>query len=168
MSFFQKLKKGAGIEEEVEEIEQKVKQPSVKRKKVKKMITNQPPKLEPKNTRAKKESAVAEGELAVDVYQTENDLIIQAAIAGVQASVLDIAFEDDMLIISGERQKPESEQTTSYLYQECYWGPFSRKIILPEEIDVSKAEAAIKQGILTIKAPRIPKRKVKKIVVKEE
>lgn len=108
----------------------------------------------------------AEGQLAVDVFQTEDDLIIQSAIAGVRGDSLDIAIEGDKVTIRGKREKPTKEEKTNYFYQECYWGPFSREIILPVEIDPSKAIALFKEGVLIIKMPKIERDKKRKITIK--
>ena len=108
----------------------------------------------------------AEGQLAVDVYQTDEELIIQSAIAGVKPEELDITTQGDVVIIKGVREKPAEEENGNYFYQECYWGPFSRQIILPVEADPARSKATIKEGILTIRMPKIEKEKEKKIAVK--
>jgi len=94
------------------------------------------------------------GELVVDVFETNADFVVSAAIAGIQIKDLDISLEKDMMIIKGNRCDPHSDSDKKYFYQECYWGPFSRKIILPENIDIDKADAQIDKGILTVKIPR--------------
>lgn len=108
-----------------------------------------------------------EGELAVDVFQTDQEIIVQSAIAGVAPGQVNVSFEKDMLIIEGKREQ-DAPGEKNYLFQECYWGPFSRKLILPEEADTSKAEAIMKQGVLTIRIPRLRKRKDNKIEIKGE
>ncbi len=107
-----------------------------------------------------------EGQLAVDVYQTDAELVIQSTIAGVKTENLDISIEADTVLIRGNRQEPEEQGEKNYFYQECYWGPFSRQIILPEETDPSRAEATMKEGILTIRIPKIEREKKRKITVK--
>jgi HSP20 family protein len=104
-----------------------------------------------------------EGRLVVDVYETDRDLVIQAAIAGIKTEELDIALENDMLIIKGERIDPNASKNKKYFIKECYFGAFSREIILPREIDTSKIKAEIKDGILTIKMPKIERAKSKRI-----
>jgi len=108
-----------------------------------------------------------EGQLAIDVYQTDAELVIQSAIAGVKTENLDISIEADTVLIRGNRQEPPEQGEKNYFYQECYWGPFSRQIILPEETDPSRAEAVMKEGILTIRIPKIEREKKRKITVKE-
>lgn len=94
------------------------------------------------------------GELVVDVFETKEDFVVSAAIAGVQIKDLDISLEKDMMIIKGSRCDPHEQSNKKYFYQECYWGPFSRKVVLPEDIDIDKADAQIDKGILTIKIPK--------------
>ncbi len=95
-----------------------------------------------------------DGELVVDVYETNSDFVVLAAIAGIQIKDLDISLEKDMMIIKGDRCDPHTHPDKKYFYQECYWGPFSRKIVLPENIDIDKADAQIDKGILTVKIPK--------------
>ena len=106
-----------------------------------------------------------EGQLAIDIYQTENELVIRSAIAGVKPEFVDISFERDIIIIRGKREKP-SEEKEDYFSQECYWGPFSREIILPVEVDPNLAEATMKEGILTIRLPKIEREKKRVIKVR--
>jgi HSP20 family protein len=95
-----------------------------------------------------------DGELVVDVYETNADFVVLAAIAGIQIKDLDISLEKDMMIIKGNRCDPHDGADKKYFYQECYWGPFSRKVVLPENIDIDKADAQIDKGILTVKIPK--------------
>ena len=97
---------------------------------------------------------IQDGELVVDVYETGAEFVVLAAIAGIQIKDLDISLEKDMMVIKGNRSDPHSHPDKKYFYQECYWGPFSRKVILPENIDIDKADAQIDKGILTIKIPK--------------
>ena len=95
-----------------------------------------------------------DGELVVDVYETGADFVVLAAIAGVQIKDLDISLEKDMMVIKGNRCDPHNHPDKKYYYQECYWGPFSRKVVLPENVDIDQADAQIDKGILTIKIPK--------------
>jgi HSP20 family protein len=119
-----------------------------------------------KATGGKEKWLELEGQLAVDVYQTESELVIQSAIAGIKPEYLDISMEGDMIEISGERKKP-FEEGGDYFSQECYWGHFSRQIILPVEVDPNKIGATLKEGILTIRMPKIQRERKRKIIVKE-
>lgn len=107
-----------------------------------------------------------EGQLTVDVYQTDSEIIVQSAVAGVKPEDLDISVENDVLTIKGNREKIAGDEEKNYFYQECYWGRFSREIILPVEVDSSRTEAAMQNGILTIRIPKIEREKKRKIVVK--
>ena len=95
-----------------------------------------------------------DGELVVDVYETGAEFVVSTAIAGIQIKDLDISLEKDMMIIKGNRCDPNDSPDKKYFYQECYWGPFSRKIVLPENIDIDKADAQMDKGVLTIKIPK--------------
>ena len=91
-----------------------------------------------------------EGQLAVDVCQTDKKIIIQSTIAGVKPENLNISLNHDLLTIKGKRDAGDKTKDTEYLYQECYWGSFSRSIILPSEVDNKKIEAELENGVLTI------------------
>ena len=108
-----------------------------------------------------------EGKLTVDVYETDGELVIQSAVAGVKPNDLDISIENDRVLIKGQRNQTSKEEGKNYFYKECYWGAFSREIILPVETDPGRAEAFMQQGILTIRLPKIEKEKKRKIEVKE-
>ena len=108
----------------------------------------------------------SEGQLTIDVYQTDDDVIIKSTIAGVKPEDLDVSINNDMVTIRGERKQDEEVSAENYYYQECYWGPFSRSVILPVEIVSDKAEAIMKNGILTLKLPKADTTKTKKIQVR--
>ena len=95
-----------------------------------------------------------DGELVVDVYETNSDFVVLATIAGVQIKDLDISLEKEMMVIKGNRCDPHLHPDKKYFYQECYWGPFSRKIVLPENIKIDEADAQMDKGVLTIKIPK--------------
>lgn len=110
----------------------------------------------------------SEGQLTIDVYQTPTHIVIKSTIAGVKPEDLDITITNDMVTIRGQRQKDEEIKTEDYYYQECYWGTFSRSVILPVDVEADAAEANLKNGILTIKLPKIEKVKTKKIKIATE
>jgi len=95
-----------------------------------------------------------EGELGVDVYQTDEMIVVQAAIAGVRREDLEIFLSHELVTIRGVRHCDESVPKEDYFSQECYWGKFSRSIILPHEVDADRAEAVLKNGLLTIRLPK--------------
>lgn len=110
--------------------------------------------------------AEAEGQLAVDVYQTKDNVVIKAPIAGVTPENLDIEVADDVVTIRGERVEDKEVDREHYYVQECYWGSFSRSVILPTSTIAEKAAAALKDGVLTVTIPKVAQDKVKKIKVK--
>ena len=71
----------------------------------------------------------AEGQLTIDVYQTEGEIVIKSTIAGVKPEDLDVAINNDMVTIKGERKNEEVVSGENYYYQECYWGNFSRSVV---------------------------------------
>lgn len=116
----------------------------------------------------KAESGEPEGQLTVDVYQTPNDIVVESAIAGVKPEDIDVNVTQDSIVIRGAREREESAETEDYLYQECYWGRFARSIILPQEIDPEGARVTFKNGILTVRMPKVNKKRSKKLNVKAE
>ena len=106
-----------------------------------------------------------EGQLTVDVYQTGSDIIIKSTIAGVSPDDMDISITNDMVTIKGHRKTEEEVKQSDYYYRELYWGGFSRSIILPEEIDADHAKASMKNGVLTLKLPKLSKSKTKRIKI---
>lgn len=112
------------------------------------------------------ENLEAEGQLTIDVYQTDDDIVIKSTIAGVKPEDLDVNINNDMVTIRGERKQDEEITPENYYYQECYWGPFSRSVILPVEIVAEKAEATMKNGILTLRLPKADTTKTRKIQVR--
>jgi HSP20 family protein len=107
-----------------------------------------------------------EGQLNIDMYQTKDNVIIKSTIAGVRPEDIDITVANDMVTIKGSRKKEENISTDDYFYQECYWGNFSRSVIIPVDIDSEEIEADLKDGILTVIIPKAAKAKTKKVKVK--
>jgi len=107
----------------------------------------------------------AEGSLTVDVFRDEGDIVIQSTIAGATSADIDISVLNDMVTIRGSRQPEAKIKQNNYYYQELYWGPFSRSIILPEEVDSDSAKASLKNGILTIRLPTLQKAKTKRLKI---
>lgn len=109
-----------------------------------------------------------DGQLSIDVYQTEKEIVVKSTIAGVSVEDLDISLHNDMLTIKGMRRKDWSVDPDDYFYQECYWGGFSRSIILPVEVLADEISATLKNGILTVVLPKAEKSKLKIVKVTEE
>ena len=104
-----------------------------------------------------------EGQLAIDVYQTPEAIIVEAPIAGVKPEDLNITVTDDVLTIEGERKREMNFKDEEFLVQECYWGRFSRSYILPVPVDADRARASIKNGVLRVILPKQQKAQTKVI-----
>jgi len=174
-SFFEKLKRGMGAEVGTTEKEaNKSKKPENNKEEAEvKPVRNATPNIaggKEKLTQnfSLENLSAPEGELAVDLYQNEKELVIRSAIAGVKAEKLDVLIEGDVIVISGNREEPEEKEKCEYFSRECYFGPFSRKIISPVEIDSSRAKATMKEGVLIIRIPKIQRAKKVKVEVAKE
>ncbi len=108
----------------------------------------------------------AEGQLTIDVYQTDTEIVIKSTIAGVKPEDLDVSISNDMITIKGDRKNEEVVDDNNYYYRECYWGSFSRSIVLPMDVLADKIDATLKNGILTIRLPKADITKTKKIQVR--
>lgn len=107
-----------------------------------------------------------DGQLTIDMYQTESEVVIKSTIAGVKPEDIDVSINNDMITIRGSRHMEEEVSEDKYYYQECYWGSFSRSVVLPVDVLSDKVEAALKNGILTVRLPKADINKVKKIQVR--
>ena len=110
----------------------------------------------------------AEGQLSVDVFQTKDNVVIKSTIAGVKPEDIDISIDNDMITIRGERRVEEKVSEDDFFYQECYWGSFSRSIVLPIEVKAEEVEASLKNGVLTVTLPKVKKNKSVAVKVKSE
>ena len=108
----------------------------------------------------------AEGQLTVDVFQTKDEIIIQSTIAGVKEDDLEIDITGESVSIRGKRERSDEIKDEDFFYQECYWGRFSRSIILPQEINPDKAKASLESGVLTLRLPKLEREKSKKLRIK--
>ncbi|MCP6720161.1 MAG: Hsp20/alpha crystallin family protein [Patescibacteria group bacterium] len=122
-------------------------------------------KIETEDTSLDLEEEV-EGQLTVDVYQNKDVVVVQSTVAGVNPENLEINITNESVTIHGKREKMEKIEEKDYFYQECFWGRFSRSIILPQEVDPEKSTASLKNGVLTIKMPKLNRKKAKKLKVK--
>lgn len=96
-----------------------------------------------------------EGQLAIDVINTDSAIVVVSTMAGADSSNIEVYIHNDLLTIRGVRPKPmEESMETSYLYQECYWGKFSRTVVLPVDVKGDDACAEYKNGVLTIVIPK--------------
>jgi len=106
-----------------------------------------------------------EGELAIDMYETQDSVVVQAMTAGTRKNDLDIMITRESITIRGERHSDARVHDDSYITQELYWGAFSRTIQLPDEIEVEEAMAKEEHGLLTIRLPKIDKHRQAKLKV---
>ena len=95
-----------------------------------------------------------EGQLLLDVFADEENIYVKSTIAGVKPEDLEISINNDMLTVRGSREHGREVEDTDYFYQECYWGSFSRSIILPAEVRSDQVSADLKSGVLTITLPK--------------
>jgi len=109
----------------------------------------------------------AEGQLAVDVYQTRAEIIVQTMVAGVRPDDLNINITHEQISISGRREGPHGIPPEDYYHSELYWGNFSRTIFLPQEIEPEEAEAIEKHGLLIIRLPKVDKAREHKLKIKQ-
>lgn len=100
-------------------------------------------------------SAHEDGQLAVDVLETDTDIVLRAAIAAVNPDDLEVFMHGDMLTVRGTRRHASTEREGTYLVQECHWGSFSRSVILPADVDAARISAELKNGVLTVRMPKL-------------
>jgi HSP20 family molecular chaperone IbpA len=106
------------------------------------------------------------GQLTVDIYHTLSDIVVESAIAGANPEDIDVVVASDSISIKGSRKRELESPEAKYLHQECYWGKFTRSIILPEEVDPENASVKFKNGILSVKMPKTNRRKTRKLEVR--
>ena len=105
------------------------------------------------------------GQLAVDVYETEEKLVVKARTAGVNKEDLDVSISDGILTISGTLSSGDDSDATNWHIQECYWGEFSRTVALPVAVREDEVEAVLKDGVLSISFGKIKQEQAKKITI---
>ncbi|HSX46819.1 MAG TPA: Hsp20/alpha crystallin family protein [Patescibacteria group bacterium] len=111
------------------------------------------------------EGDMVPGQLAVDVYETKEKLVVKGRVAGVNKSDLDVSIADNTLSIRGTLSAGNEDDVENYFVQECYWGEFSRSIALPVPVKEDEIEAVLKDGVLTISFTKVKQDSVKKIQV---
>lgn len=107
-----------------------------------------------------------EAELAVDLYQTASDIIVQTFVAGVRPEDLELSIARDMITIKGYREESRNIDEDNYFSKELYWGKFSRTLSLPAEVEPEEVEATEKHGLLTIKIRKVDKGKKNNVKIK--
>lgn len=109
-----------------------------------------------------------EGTLTVDVYEDGDDLVVQSTVAGVDDDKLEVNITTESVTIRGERERKDEVKEKDYFYQELFWGTFSRSVILPHEVDPEHSSASLKNGVLTVRMPKLDRAKGKKLKVKTD
>ena len=107
-----------------------------------------------------------EGQLTVDVYQDKDNVVVQSTVAGVNPDELEVNITNESVTIRGKRERIEKIEEKNYFYQECFWGKFSRSIILPVEVDPESSVATLKNGVLVVVMPKTTRKKAKKLKVR--
>lgn len=105
------------------------------------------------------------GQLAVDVYETADKLVVKARTAGVNKEELDVSISDGILTISGTLSSGDESDATNWHIQECYWGDFNRTLALPVSVKEDEVEAVLKDGVLTISFSKVRQEQAKKIQI---
>lgn len=131
----------------------------------KKIKSASPEHNQPATTTESEESL---GQLTLDIYQTDTHLVIVAPIAGVKINDIDVSVTEDVLTIKGKRQHELTIATEDYFTQECFWGDFSRSVVLPASVDASKISASFKDSILKVTIPKTDHVQSKVIRIKPE
>lgn len=109
-----------------------------------------------------------DAQLTIDVWQTPDEIVVQAIVGGVKPDDLDVQVTHDTVTLRGKRDHNKEISGNDYFYQELYWGSFSRSVLLPQEVDADEAEATIKNGLVTVRLPKLDKGKISKLKVKNE
>ncbi len=120
--------------------------------------------MEESSTETAQEETV--GQLPVDVYQTNDDIIIKTLVPGVRPENLEVNVTRDMVVIKGKREQAKQIPVENYFHQELYWGMFARSILLPQEIDTDAAEAVEHNGLLILRLPRLNKARQTKLKIR--
>jgi HSP20 family protein len=116
-------------------------------------------------TSTEEEYDAVPGQLAVDVYETDDRLVVKARTAGVNKNDLDVSIADGVLTISGTLSSGDDTAATQWHVQECYWGEFSRTLVLPVAVKEDEVEAVLKDGVLTISFNKVKQEQAKKIQI---
>lgn len=106
------------------------------------------------------------GQLALDVYETNDKLVVQAPIAGIDKNDLDVSISENTFSIKGTRKSGSEKENVNYYTQECYWGQFERSITLPVQVKEDEIDAVLKDGVLTVTFTKVEQNTVKKIEIK--
>jgi HSP20 family protein len=103
--------------------------------------------------------------LPLDMYETENDVVVKASVPGVKPEDIEVTITGDLLTIKGELKSEEKTEQRNFLRQERRYGSFCRQLGLPVSVDSGKAEASFESGILTLTLPKVEAVKPKTVRV---
>lgn len=95
-----------------------------------------------------------EGQLAVDILDLDDTLAVIATVAGADPDQISVHVHNDLLTIRGRREPPVAASDDAYVHRECYWGRFSRTIILPLDVRADGVKAVYKSGVLVVSLPK--------------
>lgn len=118
----------------------------------------------PETTPLKKEV----GQLSLDIYYTDKEIVILAPIAGVSKENITLTLTEDVLVIKGTRELMETVPEENYYTKECFWGDFARSIVLPLEADSKNITASFEKNVLEIRIPKTEREQTKVIKIKAE
>lgn len=107
-----------------------------------------------------------EGELPIDMYETDDAIVINTLVAGVDPSDLEISITRDKVTIRGSRLAPEHVADEEFMHRELFWGSFARTVELPDEVVIDESEAKEQHGLLRITLPRLDKHRSTRLPVK--
>lgn len=110
----------------------------------------------------------AQGNLLIDMYQTDDDVVVKASLPGVNPDEVDITVTGDTLTIKGEHKEESQTKEENYYYKERRFGSFSRTVSLPVQVESGKANATFEDGILTLTMPKSEETKPKQIKIKSK
>lgn len=102
-----------------------------------------------------------EGELAIDVYLTDQHVVVRSPMAGVKSDNISVSLHNDLLTIRGTREEKRTPRHARFMVQECHWGAFSRSVVLPVEVEADKTDAVLEDGVLYVTLERAQTRVVK-------
>jgi len=104
--------------------------------------------------------------LALDIYETDDDLVVEASLPGINPDEVDISVVGNTLTIKGEHEEKKEEEKGKYHCRERRYGAFQRTVSLPVEVDANKAEAVFENGVLKLTLPKVEEARPKRIQVK--
>jgi len=131
-------------------------------------ISQTPRRQQTKQTKTHSNQTPQEGQLAVDIYHSSDEMVVVCPIAGVDKRNIKVAIQDDVLTIRGERKPLDIAKDRQALVRELYWGSFSRSIVLPDHIDRKGIDARVHEHLLIVTIPKTEDFKTRIIHINDE